>query len=92
MTAKVVLAQSNLNLDAKVTIQTAYSDTSCEQRLVRHLIVGDKVTVRQLLYGLMLRPAATRVRARRQVRHGHDACGPREVVHRQDEHGRKNSA
>jgi D-alanyl-D-alanine carboxypeptidase (penicillin-binding protein 5/6) len=55
MTAKVVLAQKNLNLDAKVTIQMAYSDY-----IVKHnassarLIVGDKVTVRQLLYGLML--------------------------------------
>ncbi len=28
MTAKVVLSQSNLNLDAKVTIQKAYSTTS----------------------------------------------------------------
>jgi D-alanyl-D-alanine carboxypeptidase (penicillin-binding protein 5/6) len=55
MTAKVVLSQSNLNLDAKVTIQKAYSDyivanTASSARL----IVGDKVTVRQLLYGLML--------------------------------------
>ncbi|MFE9722185.1 D-alanyl-D-alanine carboxypeptidase family protein [Streptomyces sp. NPDC005794] len=55
MTAKVVLAQKNLNLDSKVTIQKAYSDyivnnTASSARL----IVGDKVTVRQLLYGLML--------------------------------------
>lgn len=55
MTANVVLSQSNLNLDAKVTIQKAYSDyivanTASSARL----IVGDKVTVRQLLYGLML--------------------------------------
>ncbi|MFJ5260730.1 D-alanyl-D-alanine carboxypeptidase family protein [Streptomyces sp. NPDC088387] len=55
MTAKVVLAQPNLNLDAKVTVQKAYSDyivrnTASSARL----IVGDKVTVRQLLYGLML--------------------------------------
>lgn len=55
MTAKVVLAQPNLNLDTKVTIQKAYSDyivanTASSARL----IVGDKVTVRQLLYGLML--------------------------------------
>ncbi|GAA2958600.1 MULTISPECIES: D-alanyl-D-alanine carboxypeptidase [Streptomycetaceae] len=55
MTAKVVLAQTNLNLDSKVTIQKAYSDyivanTASSARL----IVGDKVTVRQLLYGLML--------------------------------------
>ncbi|MET9517977.1 serine hydrolase [Streptomyces sp. NPDC002994] len=55
MTARVVLAQRNLNLDSKVTIQKAYSDyivanTASSARL----IVGDKVTVRQLLYGLML--------------------------------------
>lgn len=55
MTAKVVLSQPNLNLDSKVKIQKAYSDyivrnTASSARL----IVGDKVTVRQLLYGLML--------------------------------------
>ncbi|MFF8591778.1 D-alanyl-D-alanine carboxypeptidase family protein [Streptomyces sp. NPDC015220] len=55
MTAKVVLAQSNLNLDAKVTIQKAYSDYVVKNNASQaHLIVGDKVTVRQLLYGLML--------------------------------------
>ncbi|MET8247871.1 D-alanyl-D-alanine carboxypeptidase [Streptomyces sp. NPDC005202] len=56
MTAKVVLAQSNLNLDAKVTIQKAYSDYIVDNNYASsaHLIVGDKVTVRQLLYGLML--------------------------------------
>ncbi|MFF4398307.1 D-alanyl-D-alanine carboxypeptidase family protein [Streptomyces sp. NPDC001480] len=55
MTAKVVLAQSNLNLDAKVTIQKAYSDYVVAKNASQaHLIVGDKVTVRQLLYGLML--------------------------------------
>lgn len=55
MTANVVLSQTNLNLDTKVVIQKAYSDyivanTASSARL----IVGDKVTVRQLLYGLML--------------------------------------
>ncbi|MFE6165676.1 D-alanyl-D-alanine carboxypeptidase family protein [Streptomyces sp. NPDC056486] len=55
MTAKVVLSQTNLNLNSKVTVQKAYSDyivrnTASSARL----IVGDKVTVRQLLYGLML--------------------------------------
>ncbi|MGW6027783.1 D-alanyl-D-alanine carboxypeptidase family protein [Streptomyces sp. NPDC055099] len=55
MTAKVVLSQSNLNLNSKVKIEKAYSDyivrnTASSARL----IVGDKVTVRQLLYGLML--------------------------------------
>jgi D-alanyl-D-alanine carboxypeptidase (penicillin-binding protein 5/6) len=55
MTAKVVLAQPNLNLDAKVTIQKAYSDYVVANNASQaHLIVGDTVTVRQLLYGLML--------------------------------------
>ncbi|MFF4347248.1 D-alanyl-D-alanine carboxypeptidase family protein [Streptomyces sp. NPDC001530] len=56
MTAKVVLAQSNLNLDATVTIRSAYSDYIVDNNYASsaHLIVGDKVTVRQLLYGLML--------------------------------------
>lgn len=55
MTARVVLSQKNLNLNRKVTVQKAYSDyivrnTASSARL----IVGDKVTVRQLLYGMML--------------------------------------
>ncbi|MCT9008136.1 D-alanyl-D-alanine carboxypeptidase family protein [Streptomyces sp. NPDC054766] len=55
MTAKVVLSQPNLNLDAKVTVQKAYSDyIVANTASSAHLIVGDKVTVRQLLYGLML--------------------------------------
>lgn len=55
MTAKVVLAQKNLNLDSKVTIQKAYSDYIVKNTASSaRLIVGDKVTVRQLLYGLML--------------------------------------
>lgn len=56
MTARVVLGQSNLNLDSKVTIQKAYSDYIVDNNWASsaHLIVGDKVTVRQLLYGLML--------------------------------------
>ncbi|MEU5087054.1 D-alanyl-D-alanine carboxypeptidase [Streptomyces sp. NPDC021356] len=55
MTAKVVLAQRNLDLNAKVTIQKAYSDYVVRNNASQaHLIVGDKVTVRQLLYGLML--------------------------------------
>ncbi|MEU4905383.1 MULTISPECIES: D-alanyl-D-alanine carboxypeptidase [unclassified Streptomyces] len=56
MTARVVLAQPNLNLDAKVTIQKAYSDYIVDNNWASSakLIVGDKVTVRQLLYGLML--------------------------------------
>ncbi|MFF3323375.1 D-alanyl-D-alanine carboxypeptidase family protein [Streptomyces sp. NPDC002889] len=55
MTAKVVLSQPNLNLDTKVTIQKAYSDYIVAKNASHaRLIVGDKVTVRQLLYGLML--------------------------------------
>ncbi len=56
MTARVVLAQKNLNLDSKVTIQKAYSDYIVDNNWASsaRLIVGDKVTVRQLLYGLML--------------------------------------
>ncbi|MEU6588622.1 D-alanyl-D-alanine carboxypeptidase [Streptomyces sp. NPDC046881] len=55
MTAKVVLAQSNLNLDSKVTIKKIYSDYVVKNNASQaHLIVGDKVSVRQLLYGLML--------------------------------------
>jgi D-alanyl-D-alanine carboxypeptidase (penicillin-binding protein 5/6) len=55
MTAKVVLSQSNLNLDAKVTIKKAYSDYIVSKGASSaRLIVGDKVTVRQLLYGMML--------------------------------------
>ncbi|MER8041677.1 D-alanyl-D-alanine carboxypeptidase [Streptomyces sp. NPDC094032] len=55
MTAKVVLAQRGLNLDTKVTIDKAYSDYIVSKNASSaRLIVGDKVTVRQLLYGLML--------------------------------------
>ncbi|MFE7657486.1 D-alanyl-D-alanine carboxypeptidase family protein [Streptomyces bottropensis] len=56
MTAKVVLSQPNLNLDAKVTIKGAYSDYIVKNGASSaNLIVGDKVTVRQLLYGMMLK-------------------------------------
>jgi D-alanyl-D-alanine carboxypeptidase (penicillin-binding protein 5/6) len=56
MTARVVLAKKNLNLDSKVTVQKAYSDYIVDNDWASsaRLIVGDKVTVRQLLYGLML--------------------------------------
>ncbi|UUU23513.1 D-alanyl-D-alanine carboxypeptidase [Streptomyces sp. DSM 40750] len=56
MTALVVLSQSNLNLNSKVTVQKAYSDYIVDNNFASNakLIVGDKVTVRQLLYGLML--------------------------------------
>jgi serine-type D-Ala-D-Ala carboxypeptidase (penicillin-binding protein 5/6) len=55
MTADVVLAQKNLNLDHKVTVQMAYSDYIVSKGASSaHLIVGDKLTVRQLLYGMLL--------------------------------------
>ncbi|MGW0839672.1 D-alanyl-D-alanine carboxypeptidase family protein [Streptomyces sp. NPDC002787] len=55
MTAKVVLSQKNLNLNAKVTVSKAYSDYIVKNQASHAgLIVGDKVTVRQLLYALML--------------------------------------
>jgi D-alanyl-D-alanine carboxypeptidase (penicillin-binding protein 5/6) len=55
MTFEVVLRQRNLNLDAKVTVQKAYSDYIVSKNASSaHLIVGDKLTVRQLLYGMML--------------------------------------
>ncbi|GAA3124008.1 serine hydrolase [Streptomyces rameus] len=55
MTAKVVLAQPHLNLKSTVTIDKAYSDYVVRNNASQaHLIVGDKVTVGQLLYGLML--------------------------------------
>ncbi|MER7724885.1 serine hydrolase [Streptomyces sp. NPDC096323] len=55
MTARVVLAQKGLNLDSRVTVQKAYSDyIVAKGASSAHLVVGDKPTVRQLLYGLML--------------------------------------
>lgn len=55
MTALVVLKQQNLNLNSKVTVQKAYSDYVVKNNAsLARLIVGDKVTVRQLLFGLML--------------------------------------
>ncbi|MFF3612521.1 D-alanyl-D-alanine carboxypeptidase family protein [Streptomyces sp. NPDC002580] len=56
MTAKVVLSQPNLDLNATVKISSAYSNYIVDSGYVSsaHLIVGDKVSVRQLLYGLML--------------------------------------
>ncbi|MFD7665045.1 D-alanyl-D-alanine carboxypeptidase family protein [Streptomyces sp. NPDC059788] len=55
MTAQVVLSQKKLNLDTKVTVDKAYSDyIVAKTASSAHLIVGDKLTVRQLLYGLML--------------------------------------
>ncbi|MFE5816036.1 D-alanyl-D-alanine carboxypeptidase family protein [Streptomyces sp. NPDC056479] len=55
MTAKVVLSQANLNLDTRVTIRKEVSDYIVSKGASSaRLIVGDKVTVRQLLYGMML--------------------------------------
>ncbi|MFD3736991.1 D-alanyl-D-alanine carboxypeptidase [Streptomyces sp. CB00316] len=55
MTALVVLQQKNVDLRTKVTIQKAYSDYIVSKNASSaRLIVGDKVTVGQLLYGLML--------------------------------------
>ncbi|MET9218917.1 D-alanyl-D-alanine carboxypeptidase family protein [Streptomyces sp. NPDC088197] len=55
MTFEVVLRQKKLNLNAKVTVQKAYSDYIVSKNASSaRLIVGDKVTVRQLLYGMML--------------------------------------
>ncbi|MEU9340486.1 serine hydrolase [Streptomyces sp. NPDC048278] len=55
MTAKVVLSQSNLNLDTKVTVKQAVSDYIVSTGASSAgLIVGDKIKVRDLLYGMML--------------------------------------
>ncbi|OKI02519.1 D-alanyl-D-alanine carboxypeptidase [Streptomyces sp. CB02923] len=55
MTAQVVLSQKKLNLDTKVVVDKAYSDyIVAKTASSARLIVGDKLTVRQLLYGLML--------------------------------------
>jgi D-alanyl-D-alanine carboxypeptidase (penicillin-binding protein 5/6) len=55
MTFEVVLRQKHLDLNAKVTVQKAYSDYIVSKNASSaHLIVGDKITVHQLLYGMML--------------------------------------
>ncbi|MER6078165.1 serine hydrolase [Streptomyces sp. NPDC001833] len=55
MTAKVVLSQSNLNLDSRVTVKQAVSDYIVSTGASSAgLIVGDKIKVRDLLYGMML--------------------------------------
>jgi len=55
MTARVVLGTANLNLNKKVTVQQAYSDyIVANGASSAGLIVGDKLTVNQLLYALML--------------------------------------
>ncbi|WP_107415926.1 D-alanyl-D-alanine carboxypeptidase family protein [Actinacidiphila paucisporea] len=55
MTFEVVLRQKNLNLNSRITVQKAYSDYIVSKNASSaHLIVGDKLTVRQLLFGMML--------------------------------------
>ncbi|MFJ6697352.1 D-alanyl-D-alanine carboxypeptidase family protein [Streptomyces sp. NPDC091272] len=55
MTALVVLSTKGLSLDTKVTIDKSYSDYIVRKGASSaRLIVGDKVPVRALLYGLML--------------------------------------
>ncbi|MBC2908166.1 serine hydrolase [Streptomyces cupreus] len=55
MTARVVLAIPDVNLDTKVTIKQAYRDyVAAKQASTADLKTGDKVTVRQLLHAMML--------------------------------------
>jgi serine-type D-Ala-D-Ala carboxypeptidase (penicillin-binding protein 5/6) len=55
MTARVVLGQKNLDLNARVYVQKAYSDYIVSRGASSaHLVVGDRPTVRQLLYAMML--------------------------------------
>lgn len=55
MTARVVLGQTGLDLDRKVTIRQAYRDyVTGEGASTADLRTGDRVTVRQLLYAMML--------------------------------------
>jgi D-alanyl-D-alanine carboxypeptidase (penicillin-binding protein 5/6) len=55
MTATVVLGTTNLNLDRKVTVKQAYRDyVTRNGASTADLKTGDKLTVRQLLYALML--------------------------------------
>lgn len=55
MTAAVVLSDKKLDLDRKVTVKKAYRDYVAKQGAsTADLRTGDKVSVRQLVYGLML--------------------------------------
>ncbi|MFF7198926.1 D-alanyl-D-alanine carboxypeptidase family protein [Streptomyces sp. NPDC008079] len=55
MTARVVLADRRLDLNAQVTVQKAYHDYVVAKRASSGgLVVGDRPTVRQLLYAMML--------------------------------------
>ncbi|MFE7775475.1 D-alanyl-D-alanine carboxypeptidase family protein [Streptomyces sp. NPDC057445] len=55
MTAAVVLSSPGLDLNRKVTVNKAYRDyVAAQGASTADLRTGDKLTVRQLLYGLML--------------------------------------
>jgi serine-type D-Ala-D-Ala carboxypeptidase (penicillin-binding protein 5/6) len=55
MTALVVLSRSNLNLDRLITIKQAYRDyVTAQGASTADLREGDRLTVRQLLYAMML--------------------------------------
>jgi D-alanyl-D-alanine carboxypeptidase (penicillin-binding protein 5/6) len=55
MTARVVLATKDLDLDAKVRIRKVYRDyIAANNASTARLVVGDRLTVRQLLYAMML--------------------------------------
>ncbi|MEU3859233.1 serine hydrolase [Streptomyces sp. NPDC028722] len=60
MTALVVLSQRNVDLDRKVRIKKEYTDyvidpvTHAQRYSSANLILGDSMTVRDLLYGLLL--------------------------------------
>jgi D-alanyl-D-alanine carboxypeptidase (penicillin-binding protein 5/6) len=60
MTALVVLSQPHLNLDRQVRIKKEYTDyvidptTHTQRYSSAHLILGDSMKVRDLLYGLLL--------------------------------------
>ncbi|TLS42898.1 D-alanyl-D-alanine carboxypeptidase [Streptomyces montanus] len=55
MTARVVLSQTGLDLDRKVTVRQAYRDyVAAKSASTADLRTGDRVTVRQLLYAMML--------------------------------------
>ncbi|MBH1937220.1 D-alanyl-D-alanine carboxypeptidase [Streptomyces sp. AV19] len=55
MTAAVVLDTKGVNLNKQITVKKSYRDyVAREKASTADLRVGDKLTVRQLLYGLML--------------------------------------
>ncbi|MEO3753769.1 serine hydrolase [Streptomyces sp. B6B3] len=55
MTAVTVLGHSDLNLDRQLTVRQAYRDyVAAEGASTADLRTGDKLTIRQLLYAMML--------------------------------------